>query len=162
MTDFRRLLETLVSGGVEFVLVGGVAATVHGSVRLTRDVDVVYRRADENLRRLVSALRPIHPYLRGAPPGLPFRLDERTLRSGLNFNLTTDLGELDLLGEVAGGDRYESLTGHVLSVKAYGMEIPCVDLPTLIRLKRAAGRPRDLETVGELERLLEQGESDVR
>jgi hypothetical protein len=85
MTDLRGLLERLVNSGVEFILVGGVAAAVHGSARLTYDLDVVYARGDDNLRRLVDALADLHPYLRGAPPGLPFRWDAETLRRGLNF-----------------------------------------------------------------------------
>ncbi len=70
MTDFKALLRALGEGGVEFILIGGAAATVHGSSRLTRDVDVVYCRTSENIARLVAALTPYQPYLRGAPPGL--------------------------------------------------------------------------------------------
>lgn len=103
MTDFERLLQALASGGVECILNSGLAANAHGAIRTTRDVDVVYARSRANLERLSTTLVPLHPYLRGAPPGLPFRLDVPTLQAGLNFTLTTDLGELDLLGEVAGG-----------------------------------------------------------
>lgn len=156
MIDFRGLLKTLVDGGVRFLAVGGVAATVHGATRLTQDVDVVYARDAENLERLAKALAPIHPYLRGAPPGLPFTLDARTLRVGLNFTLTTELGDLDLLGEATGGGGWEALRHHSVSVRAYGLEFSCVDLATLIHLKRAAGRPKDLEAIGELERLQEE------
>ncbi|PYO55521.1 MAG: hypothetical protein DMD83_19215, partial [Candidatus Rokuibacteriota bacterium] len=78
VTDFRGLLRALSDAGVECILVGGVAATAHGSSRLTLDLDLVYRRSPENIERLVAALAPLHPYLRGAPPGLPFRWDART------------------------------------------------------------------------------------
>ena len=105
MTDFEGLLEALSGAGVEFILVGGVAATVHGSARLTQDIDVVYARAGENLERLVAALAAHGPYLRGAPSGLPFRFDTQTLEGGLNFTLTTRLGDIDLLGELVGGGR---------------------------------------------------------
>src|SRR3990170_2771584 len=91
MTDFAALLRCLSEAGVEFILVGGAAATAHGSARLTQDVDVVYRRSSANLARLVTALAGHAPYLRGAPPGLPFRWDARTLERGLNFTLTNDL-----------------------------------------------------------------------
>jgi hypothetical protein len=91
MTDFRALLATLVDHGVEFIVVGGVAATVHSASRLTRAVDVVYSRADANLDRFVAALAPYRPYLGDVPPGLPVRLDRDTLRRGLNFTLSTDL-----------------------------------------------------------------------
>ena len=94
MTDFSALLRALSQAGVEYSLVGGAAATVHGSARLTLDVDVVYRRAQENLARVVASLADARPYLRGAPPGLPFRWDVETLRRGLNFTLATTLGPI--------------------------------------------------------------------
>jgi hypothetical protein len=103
VTDFESLLRLLARERVEFIIVGGAAATVHGSSRLTQDLDIVYRRTSENLRRLAEALSPYRPYLRGAPTGLPFRLDAETLQRGLNFTLVTDLGDLDLLGEITGG-----------------------------------------------------------
>jgi len=156
VTDFRGLLTTLLEGGVEFVLVGGVAAAAHGSVRLTLDVDVVYARSGENLARIADALAPHAPYLRGAPPGLPFSLDVPTLLRGLNFTLTTDLGELDLLGEIAGGGGYEDLVPHTVRLEIFGHDCLCLDLPTLIRVKRAAGRPKDLEALSELEALLDE------
>jgi len=99
MTDFKTVVRTLADGGVEFIVVGGFAAVVHGSARVTFDVDVVYRRSTENIARLVLALTPYHPYLRGAPPGLPFRWDAATVQHGLNFTLKTDIGDVDLLGE---------------------------------------------------------------
>lgn len=105
--DFEALLRALHDSDVEFILVGGLAGTVHGSARATYDVDVVYSRSAANLERLVAALTPLQPYLRGAPPGLPFQLDLATLRRGLNFTLTTIAGDLDLLGEIAGGGGYD-------------------------------------------------------
>ena len=103
MTNFRELLRVLGQNQVEFVIVGGLAATVHGSSRFTKDLDIVYRRTPDNVTRLVNALANYEPYLRGAPPGLPFNWDERTIRSGLNFTLITSLGAVDLLGEIIGG-----------------------------------------------------------
>jgi hypothetical protein len=154
--EFDKLLPVLVQGGVDFILIGGVAGIVHGSARLTYDVDVVYARTAANFRRLSETLRPFRPYLRGAPPGLPFTWDERTIRNGLNFTLTTQLGDLDLLGEATGGGGYRDLLRHSLTVEAFGVKFKCVDLPTLITLKRAAGRPKDLESLAELEVLLKE------
>src|SRR5262245_63736792 len=99
MTQLERLLAALGKAGVEFVIVGGVAARAHGSSRLTDDLDIVYARSPANLARLVEALAPLKPYLRGAPPGLPFEWSVATLRAGLNFTLTTTSGAIDLLGE---------------------------------------------------------------
>jgi len=156
MTDFRGLLEALCREGVEFILIGGMAARVHGSARLTEDLDLVYSRDPKNLARLACALKDLEPYLRGAPPGLPFRWDERTLRMGLNFTLKTTLGDIDLLGEVAGGGTYPDLLPHTEEIRLFGLSCRCVDLTTLIRLKQAAGRPRDLEAIAELEAILEE------
>lgn len=92
MTDFGALLRLLTQNDVQFIMVGGAAATAHGSARLTLDLDVVYKRSSRNLGRLVDALRPVRPYLRGAPPGLPFDWSVETLEKGLNFTLITNLG----------------------------------------------------------------------
>ena len=160
MTRFGELLRTLASGGVESIVIGGVAAGAHGSVRGTQDLDVVYARSESNLRNLVKSLSPHQPYLRGAPPGLPFRFDVGTLKAGLNFTLTTDLGWIDLLGEIAGGGKYEDLLPHSTQIEAFGVTCRVLDLDALIRAKRAAGRPKDLEVIGELEILRDRKRSN--
>jgi hypothetical protein len=156
MTDFAGVIRTLVDAGIDFIIVGGVAGTVHGSARLTRDVDVVYARSPENMRRLVDALAPHNPYLRGAPVGLPFQWDLNTIQRGLNFTLTTRLGDLDLLGELTGGGGFAQLREHASSVRVFDRDVQVLDLDWLIRVKRAAGRPRDLEAIAELEALREE------
>jgi predicted nucleotidyltransferase len=158
VTDFPRLLALLVNAGVEFIVIGGFAATAHGSAFLTVDLDLVYRRTDDNLIRLARALEPLHPYLRGAPPGLPFRFDAETIRSGLNFTLTTDAGDLDLLGEAAGGGTYDALLPRSEPRELSSLTCRFVTLEALIHLKRAAGRPKDLERIAELEALREEAE----
>ena len=160
MTNFSTLLHALDEAGVEYILVGGAAATVHGSARLTLDVDVVYRRARGNLARVVGGLANAQPYLRGAPPGLPFRWDVETLQHGLNFTLITTFGPLDLLGEIAGGGTYEQLLPDTDVVTAFGVTCRCLTLDRLIQVKRAAGRVKDLEAVAELEAL--RDERDAR
>jgi hypothetical protein len=102
MTQFETLLSALREEGVSFVIIGGVAATLHGSARLTSDLDLVYDRSPENIERLARALAPLTAYLRGAPEGLPFRFDPETITRGLNFTLRTTAGDVDLLGEVTG------------------------------------------------------------
>jgi hypothetical protein len=144
------LLRALVEAGVEFVVIGGAAATAHGSTRLTLDLDVVYRRTPENMDRLVAALRDLEPYLRGAPPGLPFRWDRETLERGLNFALTTARGDIDLLGEITEGGGYDELRPHTIGIELLDLTCRCLDLETLIRVKRAAERPKDLEVIAEL------------
>lgn len=153
MTNFEGLLRVLVESRVAFILVGGVAATIHGASRLTEDLDVVYQRTPENLERLAAALSNLRPYLRDMPPGLPFRLDARTLRHGLNFTLATDRGPLDLFGEITGGGTYEALLPASQPVTLYGLPCQVLSLHRLIEVKRAAGRPKDLEAIAELEAL---------
>jgi hypothetical protein len=156
MDDLRGLLEALAGAGVGFVVVGGVAATAHGAARVTYDLDLVYSRERGNLERLAAALAPYSPYLRGAPPGLPFRWDAETLERGLNFTLTTDLGPLDLLGEITGGGRYEDLLPDTVEVELLGVRCRCLGLRRLIEVKRAAGRPKDFEAIAELEAILDE------
>lgn len=156
MTRFAQLLRRLVEGRVELIVIGGIAGVAHGAARATYDLDVLYRRSPDNLERIARALQDLSPYLRGAPPGLPFRLDPPTLRSGLNFTLTTDWGDLDLLGEIAGGGSYEDLLADAVEVTLFGVSCRCLSLDRLIQVKRAAGRPKDLEAIAELEALRDE------
>lgn len=156
MTDFRRLLTELSGSEVDFILVGGLAAVAHGSSRLTQDIDIVYARSAENLDRLVRVLSPYAPYLRGAPRGLPFQWDRRTLERGLNFTLETRAGDIDLLGEITGGGDFADLLPHTITLEVFGARVRCLDLDTLIAVKRAVGRPKDLEAIAELEALRDE------
>jgi predicted nucleotidyltransferase len=157
-TNFPELIRTLADAHVEFIIIGGVAARAHGSARFTEDLDVAYRRSAENIRRVMQAMGPHSPYLRGAPPGLPFSWDEQTIRNGLNFTLTTTLGSIDFLGEVTGGGNYDDLLPHTISQEFFGVDCRCLDIHTLIRVKRAAGRPKDFEAIAELEALVEEAD----
>ena len=156
MTDFPELIRLLVNDGVDFIVVGGAAATAHGSARLTEDLDIVYRRTRENVARLTRALAPHQPYLRGAPPGLPFRWEEQTILRGLNFTLTTSLGPVDLLGEITGGGGYDDLLPYCVQLELFDVRCLCLGLERLIHVKRAAGRPKDFEAIAELEAILEE------
>lgn len=156
MTDFQALIRLLAENEIKFIIVGGAAATAHGSARLTFDLDIVYSRGSENIARLVEALRPIQPYLRGVPRGLPFEWSVETVQKGLNFTLTTSLGALDLLGEIVGGGGYEQLLPGTIRIRVAGVKSLCLGLERLIEVKRAAGRPKDLEAIAELEEILEE------
>ena len=156
MTDFKTVIRLFSGAGIECVIVGGLAATIHGSARLTQDIDFVYARTPANIDRLVEALRPHAPYPRGAPPGLPFDWSRTTIERGLNFTLTTTIGDIDLLGEITGGGDYAALLLHSTQVEIFGCPCRCLDLPALVQAKRAAGRPKDLDALAELEALLEE------
>ncbi len=153
-----RLLNVLSDAKVSFVVVGGYAATLQGSTYLTQDLDICYERTSENLQRLAGALAPLHPRLRGAPDGMPFVLDQHTLKQGMNFTLETDAGDLDLLGELSGVGGYSNLHKSADSVELEGRSYRVASLEELIRSKRAAGRRKDLNVLPELEALQELNE----
>jgi predicted nucleotidyltransferase len=156
--EFDRALQALCDAGVEFVVVGGVGAFLHGIDRLTIVLEICYARSAMNLKRLVKALAPFHPRPRGFPGGLPFIWDDATLRNGSLFTLETDLGDIDLLGEIAGLGAYDDVKAGSIEVEAHGRRFSTLDLRRLIKAKRAAGRPRDLDALPELESLLEAEE----
>lgn len=158
-TQFKALVTILRENDVSFVIAGGVAAALHGAARVTYDLDIVYDRSFENLQRVVAAIAPLRPYLRGAPPGLPFRLDEETLSRGFNFALVTALGGLDLLGEMAGVGSLAVARTHAIGADLSGVRYPFLDVEALIAAKRATGRVKDLEAIAELETICEERES---
>jgi hypothetical protein len=140
---------------VECVIVGGVAATLHGSAFPTTDLDVCYARTPGNLEKLANALQSVHGRLRNAPKDLPFILDAETLRHGLNFTFSTDIGDLDLLGEIRGVGYYDDVLLGSLIFELLGHRFGVIDIEKLILAKRAAGRLKDMVTVAELEALLD-------
>jgi predicted nucleotidyltransferase len=136
---------------VQCIIIGGVAATLYGSANLTRDLDVCYARAPENLKRLAEALQSVSAKLRNAPPDIPFILDDQTLKRGLNFTFSTTAGSLDLLGEVLGVGRYEDMIGDSIACDLYGYSFRVIGLEQLIIAKKTAGRGKDLIVLPELE-----------
>ncbi len=143
-SDVKALIEALAEHEVRFVIIGGVALVLQGSSRTTQDFDICYAREGDNLDRLAKALEPFYPTLRGAPRDLPFRLDARTLASGLNFTLSTDAGDLDLMGEISGVGTYEEAVADAETMELHGREVSVMSLAALERAKRAAGRIKDL------------------
>jgi hypothetical protein len=155
--DFRSVLAALHARQVRFVLIGGLALIAYGSESFTRDLDLCYARDAGNLTALAGALAPLHPRLRGAPEGLPFVLDVRTLRSGANFTLVTDAGAVDLLGDAAGVGSFDRLWERSKEVELFGVPVRVASIDDLIAMKRAAGRPKDQPHLLELERLRSLG-----
>ena len=141
--DPQPILEALARHGVDYVLIGGLAGTAHGSAYITGDVDVAYERSPDNLERLASALVELGAVLRGAPPDLPFLLDVETLRAGLNFTFDTRFGALDILGEPAGAPHYAKLHSAAETGNFWGVSIRVASLDHLIAMKEAAGRDKD-------------------
>ena len=158
--SYEPVVQALADAGVEFVLIGGWAAILHGSSFMTNDLDICYCRRSDNVKRLAAILAPLHPRPRGFPAGLPFVWDAVTLRNSTLFTLDTDAGEIDLLGEVSGVGDFEQVKANSVVTSAFGRDIRILDLPALIAAKRAAGREKDLRVIPELEALLEAQEPE--
>jgi hypothetical protein len=153
---YERLIGALVDQEVAFVVIGAVALVLHGSGRVTRDLDICYDRDVRNLKRLARALKPFAPTLRGAPTGLPFVLDERTLASGLNFTLTSSAGDIDLLGEVTGLGTYAIVNRLADTLPVFGRDVRVLSLDGLERAKRATGRLTDLADLADIREIRRQ------
>jgi hypothetical protein len=156
--DFQpeEVIRLLGRHDVRYVLIGGLAAITHGSSLVTVDIDICYVRDRANLDRLAAALRDVHAELRGVEPGLPFRLDAKTLERGDTFTLLTDLGAIDVLATPSGTGGYEDLARTAEVLELFGHEVLVASIEDLIRMKRAAGRPRDLIAVEELAALRDE------
>jgi predicted nucleotidyltransferase len=148
---FHDLLKRLSDFGVEFVVVGGVAATLHGSARITTDLDVCAPLGEPNLSKILAALKDIQPRLRMRPDRMPLPYDPARLQGLNNLYLETDLGQLDFLGEITGIGSFSEALEHTVPVDLGGVICRVLDLESLIIAKKAAGRRKDLEAVIELE-----------
>jgi predicted nucleotidyltransferase len=157
--DFQQIIAVLTAASLRFVIVGGVAMRLQGSAHLTDDIDFAVARDPENLEAAIKALAPYHPALRGAPPGLPFFWEVRTLRNIMNITLRTDLGSVDLFGELAGAGSFEQLWNDATLLDLDGVPVRVASIRSLIAMKRAAGRPKDLSHLMELEQMQKQIEA---
>ena len=119
--DVGELLRRLVDAEVEFIVVGGAAAVLHGAPITTEDVDIVHRRTIENVARLKGVLDELEGHVL----------------------LSTRLGPLDCLGTLVDGRGFEELVSHSESIEDEGAKIRVVDLPTLIDIKTKTGRAKD-------------------
>lgn len=137
-------VQALVDAGAEFVIIGGWCGILHGSRFMTDDLDICFSRNRENLRCLARAFAPYHPRRRDVP--------------GTIFTLDTDLGGIDLLAEVSGLGTFDDIKAASIAVEAFGRRVRTLDLRSLIKAKRAAGREKDLRALPELESLLEAEE----
>lgn len=160
--DPRPILGVLARHQVRFVVIGGIAASLQGSTTITNDFDICYSRDQENLERLSAALSELQATLRGVREAVAFRLDARTLKAGQNFTFDTKYGPFDCLGAVAGSFDYEQLRSNADGMDLVGTNVPVASLDDLIRMKRAAGRNKDLIEVENLSALREVRDSRRR
>ncbi|MEX0989053.1 MAG: hypothetical protein WD206_01990 [Actinomycetota bacterium] len=153
-------LATLQRHEVRFVMIGGFAGAILGSGVLTQDLDLCYRRDDENLERLVAALEELDARLRGVEEDVPFVLDAATLRNGDSFTFQTTAGPIDIIGTPSGTNGFHDLEAAALDMDlGDGVRVRVASIDDLMRMKRAAARPKDLIHLEQLAALRDQLES---
>lgn len=161
-----RLFQRLIDEQVEVVIIGGFAAVVLGVPYVTQDIDLCYNPETTNIVRLERALSPLHPRLRvqglvdEEAAKLPFQLDKRTLQQTSILTLQTDVTELDLMSNVPGIGDYTKVKSASTTVQVSGYDMQVLDLPALIASKQAAGRPKDLLLIPEIEAILRLREQE--
>ncbi len=154
--DPERIITVLARHGVKYVLIGALAARLHGFPRVTADADITPRADRENLERLAGALRELESrvYTEGVPEGLTFDCSAATLSRAGIWNLVTAAGRLDIAFMPAGTSGYEDLSKGAVRFDVFGVELLVARLEDILRSKRAADRPQDRQDVVVLEEML--------
>jgi len=158
MFDPLALLGRLIEGDVDFVVIGGLAATIHGAALPTQDLDIMYDRSPANLEHLAAVLDGLSVRLRGAED-LLLRIDAGLLRNGDRFTFTSPLGDLDILATAQGAAPYPEIKARAAWLDIGPHHAAVASLDDLIAMKRAAGRPRDMPKLAELLELRDLMES---
>ncbi len=157
--DLQSLIDALLDAGVEFIVVGGAAAVLHGALTMTQDLDIVHRRTAENVDRLKAVLDGLDAYAR-EPGTRRLRPSAADLIAGGQLNLTTSLGPLDPLGQLHDGRGFDELLPHSEILEDGTRRIRVLDLITLIEVKSGTGRARDRLVLPLLLSLLREREQD--
>lgn len=154
-SDFLALLHSLAEHGVEFIIVGGVSAVLHGAPVTTFDLDLVHSRTPDNIGRLLLALRHLDAYYRGQGDRR-LRPGRRHLASPGHQLLMTRFGPLDLLGTIGKDLSFEDLLEHTAKLEVSGLQLRVLNLETLIAIKEEVGHEKDMATIPILRRTLEE------
>ena len=157
--EWARSVVELTDGNVRFIVIGALAGRILGSPTVTRDLDICHARDRKNLEALAAVLTRLNARLRGVAEDVPFRLDARTLAAGDSFTFVTERGDLDILGTPSGTQGFDDLVRDAERVQIDGREVLVASLDDLIRMKRAAGRPKDLIEIEVLGALREEAAS---
>lgn len=155
MINLEVAIQSLADNNVDFVIVGGVAIKIHSSAYVTLDLDFCYARTKDNLAKIVAALSRFNPRPRDFPEDLSYFFDERSLQNATNFTFETIIGDIDLLGEVAGVGTFADVEKSSDIFELYERDVRVLSIDALISAKRAAGRTKDLLVLPELEALRE-------
>ena len=156
MQETDELLRRLGRAGVEFVVVGGLAAIAHGAQRTTQDLDIAAAFTPENMSRLLVALADVHPRNATRPDLGEIRATPEELAGYRNLYLVTDIGRLDVLGELPPIGGYAEAAANALRVVVFGSPCAILGLEDLIAIRRSLARPKDQEAVAELEMIRER------
>jgi len=156
--DPVEILRSLERHGVRFVVIGGLAAVIHGSPYVTTDVDITPQRDPRNLERLATVLDDLDARIRteSVPEGLPFDRSAAFLANVSMLNLTTRAGDLDISLVPAGTRGYEDLRRNAVIVELGGVRTSFASLQDVVRSKEAAGRAKDLLALPTLRRIMEE------
>lgn len=150
-----RLIEVFCKEGIEFVICGELSRFIHTFKNVIPTHEFCYSQSKENLKKIVTALAPFNPRPRGFPDNLPYIFDETTLQNATNFTFETEVGDIDLLGEVAGIEDYLAVEKMSAPMRIFDCDLKVLSIEGLILAKRAAGRPKDLLVLPELEAMQE-------
>jgi len=154
MTDYTKLIELLIDNDVEFVLIGGFAAVVHGSTTLTQDIDICINFTPENCANLLNALKDTNPIYRQNKE--PITKDAGELCKFKNLYLLTDFGPLDVMGEISKLGKYEDILKFSIEIDLFERKCNVLDINGLIRSKEEMGRPKDKEVIIQLKAIKEK------
>jgi predicted nucleotidyltransferase len=149
--DVAELLRRLTAGGVDFVIIGGIAMVLLGSARLTRDLDIVFAPDEGNLEALGRVLVALEAHPREVDEDIPFVPDAATLRNIELLTLETSHGWLDVHRIVDGAPKYESLRRRTERVDLGDFFVLVASSDDLVEMKGAAGRAQDLADIEDLE-----------
>ncbi len=152
--DFLAIIRRLNAQGVPFVVIGGFAMILHGSTRVTFDLDLFYRRSRDDAQRIAVALADLNPRPREFPPDLPFIFDGQSILSSTILTLDTTMGKLDLLGAADGVPSFDELLRDSIEIEIEDVPLRIASLPHLYAMKRAANREKDQIDLAHLEALL--------
>lgn len=161
MQESDELLRRLGAAGVEFVVVGGLAAVAHGASRMTIDLDIAAAFTPDNMARLLAALRDVRPRYATRPDLGEVTASPEELARYRNLYLVTDIGRLDVLGELPPIGGYREATTNAVNVDLMGHPCKILGIDDLIRIKRSIARAKDLEVAAELEAIRERLKSTL-
>lgn len=155
MIDIEKAIVAMASNEVDFVVIGGIALSIHATAYITFDIDFAYSRSKDNLIKIAEALAPFNPRPRGFPRELPFVWDASTLSNATVFTLDTSIGDIDLLSEVKGIGDYADVLAASEKFELWGFDVNILSIDGLIAAKTAAGREKDIPGLKHLEAIKE-------